>query len=85
MLLSPADFLLVKGDVSNDDGTFRFQGVPAGDYLIGISMIGYADFFSAPFRLDAGKPEHEVGTLQMATNCFQCSKTRAPAWDWMCN
>jgi len=79
MLLNPADSLLVKGDVSSDNGTFRFEGVPAGDYLIGISMIGYTDFFSAPFQLAKGTPNHQVGTLHMTTNSLQLAEVQVVA------
>ncbi|MEL7222643.1 MAG: outer membrane beta-barrel protein, partial [Bacteroidota bacterium] len=64
MLLQAADSLLIKGEVSDDEGRFSFADIPAGEYLVGISMISYDDLFTASFTLDADSQE-ELGTLQL--------------------
>ena len=62
MLLNASDSLLVKGDVSTDDGSFTFKAIPPGNYLIGISLVGYNDFFSPAFEIAATEKELSLGT-----------------------
>jgi hypothetical protein len=51
LLLFSADSTLVKGDVTDMDGNYNFEAVSSGDYIVSISMIGYADFYSESFAL----------------------------------
>lgn len=41
VILSQADKTLVKGTVSDDDGTYSFQDIPNGRYLLELSAIGF--------------------------------------------
>jgi len=68
MLLNASDSLLVKGDVSTDDGSFTFKAIPPGNYLIGISLVGYNDFFSPAFEIAATEKELSLGTYRIAPN-----------------
>lgn len=64
MLLQASDSLLIKGEVSDDEGHFSFKDIPAGEYVVGISMISYDDLFTAAFTLDTDT-QQELGTLQL--------------------
>lgn len=46
LLLKEADSTLVKGAVSNVDGTYLLEAIPNGNYILSVSMVGYADGYS---------------------------------------
>ena len=52
LLLNATDSSLAKGNVSNPDGTFRLDGVNGGNYLLRVTMIGFADYQSEVFPLE---------------------------------
>ena len=51
LLLSAADSLLVKGGISNDDGSFALNGIAPGNYMLKIMMVGYTDHDSEAFTI----------------------------------
>ncbi len=51
LLLSASDSLLVKGGISNDDGSFVINGLAPGNYLLKIMMVGYTDHDSEAFTI----------------------------------
>ncbi|MBK9013983.1 MAG: TonB-dependent receptor [Saprospiraceae bacterium] len=52
LLLNAADSSLAKGNVSNNDGTFRLEEINNGNYLLRVTMVGFADYQSAVFPLE---------------------------------
>ncbi len=44
LLLSPADSLVVKGSVSEENGNFRFDQIYVNSYLLSVSLLGYAKY-----------------------------------------
>ena len=50
-VLEAADSSFVKGAATNLDGLFEVTGVPAGDYLLRISAIGYRNHL-VPFKVE---------------------------------
>ena len=50
-LLRAKDSSTLKYAVTKGDGRFLFAGVPAGDYLISTSHVGYAPMYSAPIKM----------------------------------
>ncbi|WP_020538471.1 outer membrane beta-barrel family protein [Lewinella cohaerens] len=55
LLLTVADSTFVKGEVSGEDGTFVFAGMPANDYRLMLSMVGYAELYSNAFTLSTNE------------------------------
>lgn len=51
LLLQAIDSSLVKGTISNADGTFVFEKIPFGEYLIACSRVGYTRVYSEGFSL----------------------------------
>ena len=51
-LFSAPDSLLVKGTVSNPEGSFKIQDIKPGKYYLLVSFIGFIDFNSATFQLN---------------------------------
>jgi hypothetical protein len=52
LVLNPKDSSTVKFGVSNLEGKFEIYGVPAGNYVISVSMVGYQKFISPSFQLN---------------------------------
>lgn len=52
-LMTAADTTFIRGTLSNDDGTFIFEKLPAGNFLIQVTSIGYSNVYTAPINLSA--------------------------------
>lgn len=48
-LLSSKDSSMVKGAITDEDGEFNIQSVNPGEYLLGVSSIGYSSYIGEPF------------------------------------
>ncbi len=79
MLLNASDSLLVRGAVSEDDGAFQFTDIPSGKYLLGISLIGYDDFFSSTFEISAEERERDLGAFRMQSGALQLEEVEVVA------
>lgn len=64
-LLDAADSSRAVGSVADDEGRFLLEPVPPGRYLLFVSLIGFRDYLSEPFRIDAAQSEHNVGSIQL--------------------
>ncbi|GLR19466.1 TonB-dependent receptor [Portibacter lacus] len=42
-LLNPSDSVLIKGQVTDIDGSFSIKGIQKGDYLLQVSYLGFTD------------------------------------------
>lgn len=52
LLLNAADSSLAKGDLSDSTGTYTFDNIPNGTYLISVSMVGYSQIYSEAFQMN---------------------------------
>jgi ferritin-like metal-binding protein YciE len=50
-LLQAKDSSLVKGALADANGTFEFEKIKFGSYLIAISQLGYQKFYTPKFTL----------------------------------
>jgi hypothetical protein len=50
LLLNQKDSSLVSGIMASDEGTYNISNFKPGNYLIGVSLLGYKPAFSAPLR-----------------------------------
>jgi iron complex outermembrane recepter protein len=55
-LLRSKDKGLVKVGVTDRSGTFEFEKIPAGEYVVSVTATGYAKLSSQPFTLGEGSP-----------------------------
>jgi iron complex outermembrane receptor protein len=46
LLLRSTDSTLVKGDVTDKTGTYVFEGIAEGNYILSVSAVGFAKFYS---------------------------------------
>lgn len=68
-VLNAKDSSLVKANYSNENGTFAFNGLDNGKYLLNISGIGYKKTYSPVF--EAVGNEIDLGILQVAKEVSQ--------------
>ena len=61
-LLRAKDSSLVKLALSGKDGHYEFNGIKTGSYLVSVTSVGYANYFSTPFEL---KQDFEVPSITM--------------------
>jgi hypothetical protein len=45
----------IRGTITNDDGYFRMFSLPAGDYIVRISIVGYRDVVIEDVQISLGK------------------------------
>ncbi len=62
-LLNSKDSSLVKAGYSNDNGTFTFNGIENGNYLISVFAVGYDKFFTPVFEI--ANKDIDLGILEM--------------------
>jgi outer membrane receptor protein involved in Fe transport len=63
LLLSSKDSALVKGLLTGDKGTYLFENIKPGNYLIAASMVGYKKTYSPSFSVTATQGTHQVKAL----------------------
>ena len=62
LLLNSADSTLVKGQLSDADGAYTFTEIAAGEYRLGVSMLGFTYNLSPVFTVDNATPSKDLGT-----------------------
>jgi hypothetical protein len=68
LLLSSADSTLVKGQLSSADGTYTFTETAAGEYRLGVSMLGFTYALSPAFSIDPAMPSKDLGVTTLQEN-----------------
>lgn len=62
-LLQAKDSSLVKGALADANGTFEFEKIKFGSYLIAISQLGYQKFYTPKFSLSSENPSIKLSNL----------------------
>src|SRR5688572_24944304 len=55
LLLNAKDSALVKGILSAETGSYRFENIKPGSYLVASSAVGYKQTYSKFFQLEDGE------------------------------
>ena len=63
-LLNVADSSIVKGNITNEQGEFRFDFISNGQYFLKISYVGFEDSYSALINIDTAS-ELLLPTIQL--------------------
>ena len=71
LLLQSSDSSLVKGTILSPDGTYYFEDVAPGNYLVTSSMIGYQPAFSELLDIVPGNNVIQVPVLTVAQDVTQ--------------
>jgi len=64
-IIKATDSTVVKGALSNDNGVYSFDKIPAGKYLVKATVVGYAKAISKPFTVTEGSGAIEVPVINM--------------------
>jgi outer membrane receptor protein involved in Fe transport len=65
LLLQSKDSALVKGTVSNSDGSYLFTGIHSGSYLLGFTFAGYKQTYTIPYTVNNNRDEILVGETRL--------------------
>lgn len=66
LLLKAADSSLVKGSAATRDGSFSFENVKTGTYLVMATSMGFSSMYIPGFSIVAGQPTLELTPIQLA-------------------
>jgi hypothetical protein len=64
-IIKATDSTVVKGALSNDNGVYSFDKIPAGKYLVKATIVGYVKAVSKPFTVTESSTKVEVPVLNM--------------------
>lgn len=67
-LLRSQDSSLVKTSLTNKDGSFSFENLKDGKYLVMATSIGHSKVYSNPLEISATALEANTGVLQLVTS-----------------
>lgn len=62
-LLQAKDSSLVKGALADANGTFEFEKIKFGSYLVAITQLGYQKFYTPKFSLSSENPSIKLSNL----------------------
>jgi hypothetical protein len=71
LLLNAKDSALIKGSISSSLGSYYFENIKSGHYLITSTYAGHAQVYTAPFIISTGQKEAAIGTLKLAEASVQ--------------
>lgn len=63
LLLQSKDSSLVKGDITNENGIYKFENVANGTYIISTSGIGFQKYYSGIITANGGDTEENISLL----------------------
>lgn len=64
-LLQAKDSSLVKGALADANGTFEFEKIKLGSFIIAISQLGYQKFYTPKFSLSLENPSIKLSNLTL--------------------
>ncbi|HMQ49786.1 MAG TPA: outer membrane beta-barrel protein [Saprospiraceae bacterium] len=78
LLYSATDSIIVKMELSESDGSYRFRQLDTGDYYLQVTGIGYSDYFSERFAL-AEKEEKVLPLIELESGAEMLSEVEVTA------
>lgn len=79
VLLSLPDSSLTTGATSGMDGAFLLDRVPAGRYVLRVSMVGYATRYVPDIRVTQAQPQVALGSVALRAGATQLSEVEVTA------
>lgn len=79
VLFNLADSTIVTGKVTDAAGTYRFEGIPAGVYILRYSLLGYGKRRSARFTIDSTRTGFDAGTVYLKESTVKLSEVTVTA------
>lgn len=71
LLVNSTDSSLVKGMLSENNGSYQFDKVAPGSYCIGVNMLGFTNYRSEAFVIDPGMGQKDLGRIMLEENTAQ--------------
>ena len=59
---------VITGGITNVKGRFSIKQIPAGDYRIRITFIGFHDYTGGDFSLSSSRRSEDIGTVVLKEN-----------------
>lgn len=79
VLLSLPDSSLTTGATSGIDGAFLLERVPAGQYVLRVSMVGYVTRFVPNISIMQAQPQVALGSVSLRAGATQLSEVEVTA------
>lgn len=76
---SATDSTLVTGEMTDESGRFRIDGLPLGRYLLRVSLVGYRPRSSEEIVLNADAPSKDLGAIQLEVSAIELDAVVAEA------
>lgn len=76
---SGADSSVVTGVMTTEDGRFRVEGLPLGQYRVRVSHLGFASQTVDSLELTADEPVADVGVLVLAADAVELGEIEVEA------
>lgn len=70
-LLKAKDSTLIKGSITEDNGTYIFTSLPEGQYLVAINMVGYAKILKGPYVINTLNKTYTIDNVTMLPTAKQ--------------
>src|SRR5579872_5808888 len=64
-LLKKPDSTTAKIAITDRSGEFTFLNIPAGKYILSVTHIGYAVWYSQPLEISTSKPSISTGAIRL--------------------
>jgi outer membrane receptor protein involved in Fe transport len=68
ILKNASDSSLYKGEITNENGTFEFNGVKEGNYFIEVKMVGYDNFVVPRFSINEANSAIDLGKMKVSNS-----------------
>jgi hypothetical protein len=67
-ILKSSDSSAVRSVLSDENGNFVVNGIANGNHILKVSSLGYVNWFSQPFVLNAAQPGYAAGTIVLTAS-----------------
>jgi iron complex outermembrane receptor protein len=78
-LLTAQDSAMVKTSISEPDGTFEFDLLKEGRYLVSITSLGYTNYVSDPVELTTAKPTVQLEDIVLVRSSTELKEVEVVA------
>jgi outer membrane receptor protein involved in Fe transport len=72
-LFRAADSSLVTGTISSTDGLFKIEKIPAGDYYVKITFLGFENLQTGNINVNTKLLQNDLGDIKLSANTAQLS------------
>ncbi|MEM6723745.1 MAG: outer membrane beta-barrel family protein [Bacteroidota bacterium] len=79
LLLNASDSILLKGEITGENGNYTINRIPEGQYLVNVSMVGFEDIYSDPISLSGDGQPMDMPVLVLATASEALSEVQVVA------